>query len=388
MLKAAVKPDLFDPSSPRPIKPATARQRMHILRGLASALVHQGADPAELDSIQALLSVDRVKSGLSYINKRVGGRKTTHLRNYAHVLCVMGQNWAKVPQEHLEELKAIRRRLDTGPGGMTAKNRATLRVFDDEEIVSGFLSLPSKIWRRHKTLDVLNERAAVELQVALAIELLTHAPVRVQNLCSIDLDKNLIDRGSGRHRSVHLVFDRTEVKNDVDLEFELGPATIALLDRYLAHVRPLLERQPSRYLFPGRGASHKAGALLSSQIASMVESEVGVRLTAHQFRHLTGYIYLQDNPGGHEVIRRLLGHKSIATTIQILRGHGGRRRNTPLRSTHRAAPGECHASSTPSLPGARRMPKERTRLLVAEWPERDREGGHGPSAQATAFLKP
>jgi integrase len=45
-----------------------------------------------------------------------------------------------------------------------------------------------------------------------------------------------------------------------------------------------------------------------------------VRLTAHQFRHLAGFLYLKANPGGHEVVRRLLGHRSIETTIRFYAG--------------------------------------------------------------------
>jgi integrase len=45
-----------------------------------------------------------------------------------------------------------------------------------------------------------------------------------------------------------------------------------------------------------------------------------VRLTAHQFRHLAGFLYLRRNPGGHEVVRRLLGHKSIDTTTRFYAG--------------------------------------------------------------------
>ena len=203
---------------------------------------------------------------------------------------------------------------------MTDKNRATLRCFEDERLVDQFLSLPERVWRRRRTHAGLKLSAAVELQATLAIELLTVAPVRCRNLVSIRLDENIIDRGTGRHRSVHLHFPKADVKNEVDIEFKLPASTVALLDEYVARVRPSLERTPSAYLFPGEGAGHKCGHLLSEQIADLMKQEVGVRLTAHQFRHLAGYIYLKANPGGHEVVRRLLGHKSIETTIRFYAG--------------------------------------------------------------------
>jgi hypothetical protein len=47
---------------------------------------------------------------------------------------------------------------------------------------------------------------------------------------------------------------------------------------------------------------------------------LGARVTGHQFRHLIGYVYLKDNPNGHEVVRRFLGHKRIETTIAFYAG--------------------------------------------------------------------
>ena len=41
-----------------------------------------------------------------------------------------------------------------------------------------------------------------------------------------------------------------------------------------------------------------------------------MRISPHQFRHLAGYLYLRQHPNGHEVVRALLGHHSIATTTQ------------------------------------------------------------------------
>jgi integrase len=38
-------------------------------------------------------------------------------------------------------------------------------------------------------------------------------------------------------------------------------------------------------------------------------------MTAHQWRHVVGYIFLCSNPGAYEPVRRLLGHKRIETTM-------------------------------------------------------------------------
>ena len=160
----------------------------------------------------------------------------------------------------------------------------------------------------------------IELQVALAIEILTVAPIRRKNLVELQVDKNLISRGSGQQRLVNLYFPADDVKNEQEIEFELPPSTTHLLDRYLNEVRPRLQGTPSPYLFPGRTADHKTGYLISTQIADLTAAEIGVRITAHQFRHIAGFLFLKTNPGGHEVVRRLLGHKAIETTLTFYAG--------------------------------------------------------------------
>ncbi len=43
-------------------------------------------------------------------------------------------------------------------------------------------------------------------------------------------------------------------------------------------------------------------------------------LTPHQFRHLAAKLYLDQHPGNYEVVRRVLGHKSIKTTVNFYTG--------------------------------------------------------------------
>jgi integrase len=320
MARAAISPDPISATSRRPIRLVSAENRVRLLRAFASAIVHKGRDPRSLRSIGNLVELDGARQGLTFLYERAGKKTTTHLHQMANLLCTVARHWVGVPEAHLQELQILRKRLDPGRHGMTEKNRTTLRCFEDESLVDRFLSLPARLWRRHRHEPDLKIAEAVELQIAFAIELLTMAPMRCRNLASIRLDQNIIDNGVGRQRRVHLFFSPEEVKNEAELEFELPGSTIALLDAYLTRVRPMLERVPSPYLFPGAGSRHKVGSLLSEQIADLVEAEVGVRLTAHQFRHLAGFLYLKAHPGGHEVVRRLLGHKSIETTIRFYAG--------------------------------------------------------------------
>ena len=42
-------------------------------------------------------------------------------------------------------------------------------------------------------------------------------------------------------------------------------------------------------------------------------------MTPHQFRHLAAKLYLDQHPDGGESVRRLLGHKSLQTTMRYYR---------------------------------------------------------------------
>ena len=52
-------------------------------------------------------------------------------------------------------------------------------------------------------------------------------------------------------------------------------------------------------------------------LAKLTSNEIGIRMTAHQWRAAVGYIYLLANPGSYEVVRRFLGHRSIETTCEF-----------------------------------------------------------------------
>jgi integrase len=38
-------------------------------------------------------------------------------------------------------------------------------------------------------------------------------------------------------------------------------------------------------------------------------------MTVHQFRHAAGALILQHRPGEYELVRQLLGHRNVQTTI-------------------------------------------------------------------------
>jgi integrase len=310
--------DIINMKSPRRIKPQSALRRVENLQRLVSGYVLRGGDPADLQTLADVVRLHVVREGLRFHLERAGGELMPTLDIMVISVLSVARQWVGVDTATLVELKHLRRSVMTKQDcTMAPETRALLRQFDDERRLAALLNAPSRVLRHAISAKRLNRSEAVEAQEALAVQLLLDAPVRIGNLASVDLDRHVLRSGGGRARRVHLYFPAAEVKNDRELELPLTAETVDLLDLYVEHIRPRLVRSPNSFLFPGEANGPKGSALLSNQIGDFMHAHVGVRVTAHKFRHLIGYLYLKQNPGAHEVVRQLLGHKSIATTIRF-----------------------------------------------------------------------
>lgn len=309
--------DIVNMRSPRRIKPQSARRRTENLQRLISGYVLRGGDPAILQTLANVVRLDVVREGLRFHLDRNGGDPTPNLGSMAISVLSVARQWVEVDTATLDELKRLRHSVMTPHHyTMAPETRALLRQFDDERRLAALLNAPTRVLRRAVNANRLNRSDLVEAQAALAVQVLLDAPVRVGNLASIDLDRHVLRVGGGRARRVHLYFPAAEVKNDRELELPLTAETIELLDLYIEHIRPRVVRSPNSFLFPGEANGPKGVGLLSSQVRDFMHRHVGLRMSAHKFRHLIGYLFLKQNPGAHEVVRQLLGHKSIDTTIR------------------------------------------------------------------------
>ena len=89
----------------------------------------------------------------------------------------------------------------------------------------------------------------------------------------------------------------------------------------MAKYQPLLTNgHPSSLLFPGRSGAPKAANSLRRNIGGTIRRELGLDVNPHFFRHLAAHLFLRRYPGHYEDVRRILGHKSIATTINAYVG--------------------------------------------------------------------
>ena len=73
-------------------------------------------------------------------------------------------------------------------------------------------------------------------------------------------------------------------------------------------------------LYRTGGTGSRLRTLFSGQITQRIYQATGLRMTVHQFRHAAGALLLQRRPGEYELVRQLLGHRNVQTTINAYIG--------------------------------------------------------------------
>lgn len=239
----------------------------------------------------------------------------------AYTLLVIAKHYVRVPDADLQKLRTACARLKPKRQGMTAKNRTRLRQFDDPQNLNQLLLLPEVLVRdaRNKALPL--PRAAALVEIALAIELFLMTALRVKNLATLSLDDNIQWSRSSKRGVCHIVIDGRHVKNGEDRDFELEGQTVELLTIYLDRFRPTLAPATCRWLFARRdGAGPVHPVVLARRITVVIQKRTGLTINVHLFRALGAKIYLDQNPGGYEVVRRALGHRHLSTTTAAYTG--------------------------------------------------------------------
>jgi integrase len=302
----------YDEDAPlRPLKPSSIKTRRFQVRQAFSVLVRLGHEQEQITSLVTLVQPAHVEQILSFFWERGGKQPSSQAAGIAHCLLGIARHRVKLPEADLRKLKRFKQRVTPRQSGLTEKNRATLRLFEDQRNKERLLMFPIEVMERaNRMSNRAPVKAALLAQTALAVEILLMMPLRLNNLANLHLDRHLEWRGD----RLFIIIPSESVKNDEPIEFELPAESVALLQTYLERFRPTLGNG-SGHLFPGTLAERpKNPTHLSRQITKTLFKETGIRITTHQFRHVAAKIWLDDHPGSYEVMRRVLYHRSINTT--------------------------------------------------------------------------
>ena len=323
-LAAGANPDPFGfDGYVRPLRPKTLDGRRFQIRQLVSALHHRGYDIARLQSLADLVTVDNAKEALRFHFERGGNQPTKTTAGLAAIIVVIARHWCSIEADHVGRLLALKRNL-TPPvqKGLSEKNRTRLRQFTDARNVEAVLGLPQRIYaavRRRQTPTLQDAR---DMQIAVALEVLLMMPVRRANLVTLRLgpDGHLKFRRD-RKGTTYIVIPGHEVKNNEPLEYPIPAETNDLLEAYITQYRPMLDQHGTTWLFPGKKAgAHKSLDQFSRQFSATVWRWTGIKMNLHLMRHFGAMLYLEENPGNYEVVRRVLGHRRMETTANSYLG--------------------------------------------------------------------
>jgi hypothetical protein len=306
----------------RPLKPSTIRQRRMELTAAARMAVRTGVAIGDLNSLSALLSPDVAEKILDAYWTKNGETPKAFTIDLACKFLAIARETKCIDEAACERLDQMRQLLeDQRRGGLTDKNTALIRQVLTPGVWNRVVNLPQDLMSKARSQCLSAPyRAAVTAQLAVAIAILTVAPVRLANLVAIKLGINLIKPG-GPDSNYWLTFPDYDVKNRVRLEYPLKQYLTRMIDEYAHEFRPVLLRaRNDDWLFPGQHGGAKASILFSGQITRRIYQATGLRMTVHQFRHAAGAIILKHRPGEYELVRQLLGHRNVQTTINAYIG--------------------------------------------------------------------
>jgi len=307
--------DLFGSMS-KPFRPKSVEIfRGHLWRYL-SALHHSGVGLTDVNSLDELVVPAMFERALRWLYERNGKKTSKHIGEIAWAVRCYAVKYRTCDDETLAFYKRAIERLRVTTPGLSDKNRTAMAQFNDPKAVTRYVALPSSLWSKAVAIGVTVEgrkkrkEARLMVQAAVAIEIAMFAPIRIQNLSTIRIDQHI----SWNANRLRLSFPAHEVKNDQALDFLLPVDASERIKRYINEWRSLFMPATNPHLFPGRNGKPKDQSALRNQMKKAIFDHTGLQMTPHQFRHAAAKLLLDAKPGHYEVVRKLLGHKTLTTT--------------------------------------------------------------------------
>lgn len=318
-LDSLLNPDPLDPRAGRPLSPVTVRGRRQLVLDAASVLVAHDTPIEAFTSLAPLTSSGAARIILLDIYRRRGNRWTPYAKNTVATLIDIARRVVGLDEPELAKLRELNRMVRSPRQGMGLRSRNRLAQFDDDRALARLFELPEKLYgeaqARLRTGSKI--RGAQSHEMGLALHLTLHQPLRVANLCRLDVERHF--QRDGRGRISGLLIPAAETKGGVEIRTALPRELAAALERHLRDFRPhLLGPTPTTSLFPGgHGRPTRDPQVLARRISQTVRRWIGADYNTHLARHLAATLLLDADPGNGPVAQRLLGHSSLKVTEQV-----------------------------------------------------------------------
>lgn len=312
------------PLGPRsPLKPRTIERHRDQIRRAAAALVIEGiVEPGDLHSLRDLVDpFDRTKAIRTFYRARLGNGINGQVTHTLETLIMIGQWHWRLPDREITVLRgwAAKARPTWGTG-MSEKNQVRLKALTQPEPRAKLQHFPEELLLRARDENLPPLAAARLAAYAIALEVLLAFPMRRGNLAGLRLDQHLQWLNTRRAPVSHIFLSPEETKNSVGMQWPLPAEAAARIELYLKHYRPTLASPGNQYLFPGPGLKGRSAHELAIGLCDLIHKELGVEINLHLMRHFAGWVYLNQHPGAYEVVRQILGHKSLRVVTAYYTG--------------------------------------------------------------------
>lgn len=321
--------------SPRSLADATVRLRREHLRLAASALARRLGYTRRVINLATLVEPVNFKLVLAEYADASGNRRPgAFVQGLAVTLFGVARQWVKAPASQLDQLGQFKRRLGSRPAGMPERSRHAIAQFTDPRVLAELLALPDALIaqaRNEAGVERIGDERGVQppparalrtMQIAVAIQLLLAAPMRLHQLVSLRLDDTL-HRPSGRAGPLLIVpTDDGAAGRDPQRVHPVASGMREAIDEYLDRWHPHIAPNPRGWLFARADGTPLTPAALRDGIVRRTRRALGASLTPGQFRHLAAALVLHERPGDLGLVRDLLGHASPRTTAQLYAGLG------------------------------------------------------------------
>jgi hypothetical protein len=326
-LAIRARPDPFDESPsapPRPLAASTLNQQREHLRLSASLLIESGVPIEEIACLADLVEPERFKAILLPYHLRANRQPNAFVICLAQTLIQVAKYHVDVSEELIAELKRIASKLPAVPHELTPKNKALLRQFESDRLKAKLFFFPEQLIAEVTTTLETGPLDFVKAQVAIAIEFQLSIPLRPQNLSRLNWRQHFSEPDGPKGRLLlHLPKEETK-SGKQDFTAEVPEHVARRLRWYRCHILSRLNADLNGDLFVTEKRCRKDQKTLAIQIIKTIERSLGIHMTPHQFRHLCGTLYLEENPEDLETAKALLGHAWTKTTL-IYVGSSSRR---------------------------------------------------------------
>lgn len=263
-----------------------------------------------------------------------------YINSIVTFVATMAKDFVQRPPDDLEKIKKIKGKYGRKRKGISLKNKRILRKFSDERI-QALIDMPDamirdvnrEVERRREAIrkakgvlprpvDVFDVSLIKNVMLVLSAHIMLARAPRKENLSGMKLEWIRWREGLATVE-VPAEFVKSREEQDGPLHIPLNAQASRLLDQYLKALRPKVLHPDDRqnpFLFPSppHAGKQRIGAsyeTMPDRLVDQVHERVGVRINPHLWRHLLGWIWLKEDPDKLPAVQKLLGHKSIQTTI-------------------------------------------------------------------------